>query len=255
MITLETLKNWLDTPAEDEHLEFKEAQRQYDTTKLLKYCVALANEGGGYLVLGVTNKPPRQVVGSQAFTSPTDLNNIKARIVDKFNFRVDTTELQHSHGRVLVFEVPPRPTGQALAFEGAYLMRAGENLVTMTPDKLKRIFAEDQQDWFTQSAKADISPNNVIALLDTQTYFELLKIPYPTSRDAVLKRLQGEDLIQQTSGGWTITNLGAILLAKKLNAFSSKDRVTSPRRSPESLKLRYSFSICYGHSNNGYGTN
>ncbi len=36
---------------------------------------------------------------------------------------------------------------------------------------------------------------------------------------------------------------------------SEKDRVTSPRRSPESLKLRYSFSICYGHSNNGYGTN
>ncbi|HEY9708884.1 MAG TPA: ATP-binding protein, partial [Oculatellaceae cyanobacterium] len=63
MITLENLQNWLNAPAETEWLEFKEAKQQYDTTKLLRYCVALANEGGGYLVLGVTDKPPRRVVG------------------------------------------------------------------------------------------------------------------------------------------------------------------------------------------------
>lgn len=220
MITLETLEKWLNAPAETERLELKEAKQQYDTTKLLRYCVALANEGGGYLVLGVTDKPPRRVVGSQAFPSPTALNDIKARIVEKLRFRVDATELQHPDGRVLVFEVPTRPVGQPLAFDGAYLMRAGEDLVPMTPDVLKSIFAEDQQDWFCQPARSDASPDDVIALLDTQTYFELLKIPYPTSRDAVLERLQSQDLIKQTAQGWTITNLAAILLAKKLDAFS-----------------------------------
>jgi ATP-dependent DNA helicase RecG len=220
MITLENLENWLNAPAETEWLEFKEAKQQFDTTKLLRYCVALANEGGGYLVLGVTDKPPRRVVGSQAFPSPTALNDIKARIVDKLRFRVDATELQHPDGRVLVFEVPTRPVGQPLAFDGAYLMRAGEDLVPMTPDVLKRIFAEDQQDWFCQPARSDASPDDVIALLDTQTYFELLEIPYPTSRDAVLERLQSQYLIKQTAQGWTITNLAAILLAKKLDAFS-----------------------------------
>ena len=219
MITLETLEKWLNAPAETERLEFKEAKQQFDTTKLLRYCVALANEGGGYLVLGVTDKPPRRVVGSQAFPSPTALNDIKARIVDKLRFRVDATELQHPDGRVLVFEVPTRPVGQPLAFEGAYLMRAGEDLVPMTPDVLKRIFAQDQQDWFCQPAQCNASPDDVIALLDTQTYFELLKIPYPTTRDAVLERLQSQDLIKQTAQGWTITNLAAILLAKKLDAF------------------------------------
>lgn len=59
MITLETFDKWLGAPAETEHLEFKEAKRQYDTKKLLRYCAALANERGGHLVLGVTNKPPR----------------------------------------------------------------------------------------------------------------------------------------------------------------------------------------------------
>ena len=219
MITLETLEKWLNAPAETERLEFKEAKQQFDTTKLLRYCVALANEGGGYLVLGVTDKPPRRVVGSQAFPSPTALNEIKARIVDKLRFRVEATELQHHDGRVLVFEVPTRPVGQPLAFDGAYLMRAGADLVPMTPDVLKSIFAEDQQDLFSQTARCDASSDDVIALLDTQSYFELLKIPYPTSRDAVLERLQNQDLIKQTAQGWTITNLAAILLAKKLDAF------------------------------------
>ncbi len=229
MITLETLEKWLNAPAETERLEFKEAKQQYDTTKLLRYCVALANEGGGYLVLGVTDKRPRSVVGSQAFVSPTDLNDIKSRIVDKLRFRVDATELLHPDGRVLVFEVPTRPVGQPLAFDGAYLMRAGEDLVPMTPDVLKRIFAEDQQDWFCQPAQCDASPDNVIALLDTQTYFELLEIPYPTSRDAVLERLQSQDLIKQTARGWIITNLAAILLAKKLDAFSPALARKAPR--------------------------
>jgi ATP-dependent DNA helicase RecG len=46
MITLETLEEWLLVPTETERLEFKEAKQQFDRTKLLKYCVALANEGG-----------------------------------------------------------------------------------------------------------------------------------------------------------------------------------------------------------------
>lgn len=219
MTTLDTLEKWLLLPREIERIEFKEAKEQFDTTKLLKYCVAIANEGGGHLVLGVSDKLPRRVVGSQSFSSQSSLNAIKARIVEALRFRVEVTELEHPDGRVLVFEIPSRPVGQALAFEGAYLMRAGENLVPMTPDMLKRIFAEDQQDWFFQPAQASISPDDVISLLDTQAYFKLLKLPYPTSRDAVLERLQQENLIRYAGNGWTITNLAAIILAKNLAAF------------------------------------
>jgi ATP-dependent DNA helicase RecG len=229
MITLETLEQWLNAPAETENLEFKEAKQQFNKADLLKYCVALANEGGGYLVFGVTNKPPRQVVGSQAFPSQTSLNEIKSRIVEKLRFRVDVTELAHPDGRVLVFEIPPRPVGQAYTFDGAYLMRSGEDLRPMTPDVLKKIFAEDQQDWFCQPARSDASADDVINLLDTQSYFELLEIPYPTTRDAVLDRLETQNLIQKTAQGWTITNLAAILLAKKLDAFSPALARKAPR--------------------------
>jgi ATP-dependent DNA helicase RecG len=229
LISLDALQQWILAPAESEHLEFKEAKHQFDTVKLLKYCTALANEKGGRLILGVSNGLPRKVVGTHVFPSETSLNDIKARIVDKLHMRVDVTELQHPDGRVLIFEIPPRPVGQAVSYDGAYLMRAGEDLVPMTPDMLKRIFAEDEQDWFVQFARQDAGADDVVALLDTQAYFDLLKLPYPTSRDAVIERLENEGLIQRTGGGWSISNLAAILLAKKLDAFSPSLARKAPR--------------------------
>lgn len=228
MITLDTLTHWLAAPAESEHLEFKEAKQQFDTTKLLRYCVALANEGGGHLVLGVSDKLPRRVVGTRSFAAAADLNDIKSRIVDKLRIRVDAVELMHPEGRVLVFDVPSRPVGQPLDFDGAYLMRAGEDLVPMTPDQLRRIFAEGQPDWFSQAAKQGASADEVIALLDTQTYFDLSRMPYPTTREGVLARLSSEGLIAQAAG-WTITNLAAILLAKRLDLFSPTLARKAPR--------------------------
>ena len=217
MTTLETLNDWLADAPENEHLEFKEAKQQYDTTKLMRYCVALANEGGGHLVLGVSDKRPRQVVGTQAFQNRGE---ITARILEALRMRVDVQELQHPDGRVLVFAVPPRPTGTPLHHEGAYLMRAGEELVPMSPDQLKRIFAEGGPDWFDRPARAGAGPEDVVALLDTQSFFDLMQRPYPISRDGVLERLAQERLIERKSDGWNITNLAAILLAKRLDAFS-----------------------------------
>lgn len=219
MITLATLQQWLTAPAETEHLEFKEAKQQFDTTKLMRYCVALANERGGYLVLGVSDKLPRQVVGSQAFSATTELNDIKARIVEKLHIRVDTVELMHPLGRVLVFEIPSRPVGHPMDFDGAYLMRAGEGLVAMTPDQLRRIFAEGEQDWCLKPAMIACDGDKVVQLLDTQSYFDLLNLPYPATREAVIERFSGERLIERTGEGWNITNLGALLFAKKLDQF------------------------------------
>lgn len=229
MVNLETLNRWLNTSTENEQLEFKEAKQQYDGTKLLRYCVALANEGGGYFVLGVTDKRPRQVVGTQAFSSETALNKVKAFILEKLQFRVDTIELMHPNGRVLVLHIPSRPVGQPIALDGAYLMRSGEQLVPMTPDRLKSIFAEDRQSWFSKVARKNINPDEVIALLDTQAYFDLLERPYPTHRDAVLEQLEKNHFIKQLSSGWTITNLAAILLAKALDAFSPSLARKAPR--------------------------
>ncbi len=120
--TVEELERWMLLPYETEHLEFKEAKNQYDTNKLYGYCVALANEGGGKLILGVTDKRPRKVVGSRAFLN---LGDTSSKILDKLRIRVEIEEVAHPEGRVLIFHIPPRPVGTPLHLDGAYHMRSG----------------------------------------------------------------------------------------------------------------------------------
>lgn len=206
---------------EDEHLEFKEAKQQFDVAKLLRYCVALANEGGGKLVLGVSDRTPRKIVGTQAFA---DLSTLKARIVEAIHIRVQVDELAHPDGRVLVLTIPSRPAGTALSYEGAYLMRAGENLLPMTEDMLRRIFDEGRPDFFSRPAINGITADDVVRLLDTQAMFDLFKLPYPATREGVLTRCESERLIKRKGAGWIITNLGAILLAKDLREFEALQR-------------------------------
>jgi len=226
MTTLDILNSWLTIPRENEHLEFKEAKLQYDRVKLLEYCVGIRNEGGGYLVLGVSNHPPRKVVDTKAFP---DVGEIKSYILSKLHFRVEVYELHHPDGRVLVFEIPARPMGHPQHLNGTYLMRSGEELVPMTPDQLRRIFSEGESNWLMQTAKDDASADEVIALLDTQMYFDLMKLPYPTTREGVLERLATEKLITAKNGTWIISNLAAIILAKHLDAFSKALARKAPR--------------------------
>jgi ATP-dependent DNA helicase RecG len=143
IVSVEKLQKWLDAK-EDEHLEVKEAKTNFHFETLVKYCVALANEGGGKMILGITDKVPRTVVGSQAFQN---LERTKAGLVERLRLRVDVEEIPHPDGRVLVFQVPSRPIGMPIQYEGAYWMRGGQDLAPMTPDALQRIFAEAGPDF------------------------------------------------------------------------------------------------------------
>lgn len=220
-ITPEQIDLWLGVRTETQNLEFKEAKTQYSNEKLYKYCVALANEGGGHLVLGVTDKVPRIVVGSQAFNNPVEM---AAKLFHAVGFRVDIEEVLHPNGRVLVFTIPSRPRGTAYQFEGSYLMRAGEELVPMSEDHLRKIFAEGQPNWLENIAQKDVTAQDVVQLLDTQTFFELMNLPYPTQQQGVISRLLDERLIELSSAGYSILNMGALLLAKKLKNFPQVSR-------------------------------
>jgi ATP-dependent DNA helicase RecG len=78
-VAVEQLQKWLDAK-EDEHLECKEAKTNFHFETLVKYCIALANQGGGKMILGVTNKLPRTVVGSHAFQ---DIERTKAGLIER----------------------------------------------------------------------------------------------------------------------------------------------------------------------------
>ena len=55
---------------EGENLEFKAARTHQGLDELTEYSVALANEGGGKIILGVTDKRPRQECGTTVFPQP-----------------------------------------------------------------------------------------------------------------------------------------------------------------------------------------
>jgi len=212
---------WRSSPTETQNLEFKEAKNQFDNKKLYRYCVALANEGGGQLILGVADKKPRPVVGTTAFNDPVEM---ASKLFKAIGFRVDIEEVAHPDGRVVVFHVPPRPSGTAYHYEGAYLMRSGQELVPMSEDQLRKIFGEGQPGWLENKALSNLSGQDVVQLLDTQSYFDLLNLPYPTTQGAVIDRLVEEKLVFKLSDGLAINNLGAVLLAKRLSDFPSVKR-------------------------------
>lgn len=65
-------------------------------------------------------------------------------------------------------------------------------------------------------------------LLDYPTFFDLINLPLPDNRLGILNRLEEERLVlsTKTRSKWTITNLGAILFAKKLKSFRHLERKT-----------------------------
>jgi len=223
-ITPEQIDLWCQSPSEHQSLEFKEAKRQFDNSKLYKYCVAIANEGGGKLVPGVADEPPRNAVGTNAFRNPVEMEE---KVYQAIHFRVDIEEVHHTNGWVLVFHIPSRPRGTAYHRNGVYLMRIGQALRPMSEDQLRRIFSEGDSHWLEKPSKTGLDRRDVVSLLDTQTYFDLLGLPYPTEQAGVMERLLNDQLIDQLSSKYSIRRMGALLLAKRLEDFPDLARKAS----------------------------
>ncbi len=136
------------------------------------------------------------------------------KLFGTLGFRVDIEEVQHPNGRVVVFDIPSRLKGTAYHLDGAYLMRSGEALVPMSEDQLRRIFAEGKPDWNEEHTKTGLGQQEIIELLDTQTFFELLKLPYPTDRGGVIERLERERLIDKINDLYSIRRMGGSAFSK-----------------------------------------
>ncbi|MGH9872956.1 MAG: AlbA family DNA-binding domain-containing protein [Pyrinomonadaceae bacterium] len=160
--TFEELEQWMQVPKETEGLEFKKAKDNYSGEKLMNYCVAIANERGGKFILGVTDDLPRKVTGTNAVSN---CQGMQRKILDTLRFDVRVEELQHPDGRVVIFHIPSRPIGMALEYKGKYLMRSGEDLRPMPPERLRAIFDEGKPDWLMQATREHLLPERCSASL------------------------------------------------------------------------------------------
>jgi ATP-dependent DNA helicase RecG len=157
-------------PSETEVFEFKEAKNTYDFTKLGKYFSALCNEANlkgcshAWLIFGIKDKG-RTIVSSQFRQNRTDLDSLKGEIADKTSNRItfiEIYELQLPEGRVVMFQIPPAPSGIPVAFDGHYYGRDGEELSPLNLEEIERIRSQSTvADW-----SAVTIPDATIADLD-----------------------------------------------------------------------------------------
>lgn len=124
---------------EGEHVQFKEAKNRFDFGEAARCCCALANDGGGKLVFGISDKRPRSVVGSRAFEQP---ERTRMGLIDKLKINVDFQLLTYEEKRVLVFDVKSRPIGLPILYEGVAWIYDGDTLKEMPEEKRRKIYEE-----------------------------------------------------------------------------------------------------------------
>ena len=185
-VSSQQLQEWLNA-TEGEHFEFKEGKNNFHFEELVKYCAALANEGGGKILLGITDKRPRQIVGSQAFLQP---ERTRQGLNDRLRLRISFDEIHDSAGRVLVFHIPCRPVGTPIQYEGKFWMRNNDSLVELSTDRLREIFAEAGHD-FSADVCHDASQND----LDPAAIQEFRKRWINKSANQSLSNLSDQQLL------------------------------------------------------------
>jgi ATP-dependent DNA helicase RecG len=89
------------------------------------------------------------------------------------------------------------------------------------PDRERELWRVFDQTPFERGTAMDrVQADEVLRLLDYPAYFDLLERTLPANRDGIIKALVGDGLIEAgEAGGWRITNLGAVLFAKRLEDF------------------------------------
>ena len=213
-------------------LEFK--CNNADPTRIGEYMSAIANAAAlhdrdeGYVVWGVedakrkpvgtTFDPNTAKIGGQPL-----LIHLATMLVPAVQLGV--LECTIDGHRIVVIRVPTASTSP-VAYKGDRFIRVGESVTRLQGRPEERtLFAKlDKTPFEMRAAMTRLSEADVLPLLDYPAYFDLLKVPLPENRAAILEQLVVDRLIRVEPDGWTITNLGALLFAKSLGRFDALAR-------------------------------
>jgi len=219
---------------ETEWLEFK--HNNAEPQSIGEYISALANAAAvngkafAYLIWGVENET-HAIIGTSFSPAAAKKGNepleawLLRLLTPKIHFRF--FELSLAGQPVVLLEIG-RAFGQPVRFQTEAFIRVGEvkKLLRDAPDHERELWRALDHTPFEELIAAEHLPaDHVRRLLDYPAYFDLLEQPLPANADGILEALQNDRLIRPCpAGGWDITNLGAILFAKKLADFAALQR-------------------------------
>ena len=223
-------------PHETEWVEFK--RNNADPQQIGENISALANSAAldgrpyAYIVWGVDDHD-HSVTGTRfhperARVGQEELESWLLRLLEpKLDFRFISLVIESK--AVVVLEVAG-VTRHPVRFGGREFIRVGSYTKPLRdfPEKERALWrAFDRTPFEARLAAERIPGDDVLRLLDHETFFDLLGLPRLTGVEAVLTALEQDRLIRRCdAGGWDITNLGALLLARRLRDFGQLGRKT-----------------------------
>ncbi len=135
----------LDKKTEGKNIEFKKSK--IDSKEIVDYCACFANAGGGDLLFGVNDDG--SIAGTNIYSGTIhQLPNKFHQQFDPFLW-IDVEEVFHPKGRVVIFKIPSRTTGQIIRSKGNYTypVRKGSSLIEMNNEDLRLILNETEPDY------------------------------------------------------------------------------------------------------------
>ena len=221
-------------PHETEWVEFK--HNKAEPEDIGEYIAALANaaacagKASAYLVWGVRDAD-HAVLGTRFSPRGAKVGNEELEswllrlLAPKLHFRFHEVAVD---GLPVVLLEIERAFRQPVQFRGNEFIRVGSYKKRLKdhPEKERALWRLFDQTPFEAGVAAERrSADEVLRLIDYPSYFDLLALPLPENRDGILAALAGDKLISPCeAGGWNITNLGAVLFAKRLDDFPTLGR-------------------------------
>ena len=234
----------------EDHIEFNKAELNYPFAGgqktdprdrrhcVLGYVVALANERGGRLVLGMADARPHKVVGSDFAVNET--GNLEDEIYERLHIRVRTEELyDEKQRRVLVINVPSRPVGKALRFEGVPLMRVGESLREMDDAEYFSVISEQDPDFSSRVCKG-LTLNDLDAeAIENMRHLIADKQKRPDATTVPLNQILKDLLLIDDDGNLKYATLLLLGKSEAINRYLPQANVVIEYRNNHS-QVRYS---------------
>lgn len=141
---------------ENECVEFKRAQNNFDIDNLGKYFSALGNEATlknkqySWIIFGVDDKTHK--LSNTNFYKDNNFNKVKKQISDNTTDNISFIEIYEvikDGNRVVMFQVPAA-SGTPINWKGFSYGRNGESIAPLAPNKIEQIKATASYDWSRQ---------------------------------------------------------------------------------------------------------
>lgn len=228
--TLAIIDDLRKLPAEAPWAEFKEnnpdGQMIGKLISALSNAARVAEQHFAYVVWGIRDGD--HVAVGTTFELGTRRENgqpldlwLAQRLQPAIGFEFETVDY---HGTRLVLLTIPAASTAPVEFDRTAFIRIGSATPRLSdhPERLRALWARLQPyAWETGVAAQFLTGDEVLARLDYASYFDLTAQPLPDNRIGIFDKLLADRLVQQDAGGhWNITNLGAVLFAKRLSDFS-----------------------------------